>query len=378
MPLTQVPQMTQLWARPAVSNPVLSQSVRMLWAGSSSEASRWTGTGTVGMDGARPTGYTMIAANRLALRGLPLNNQSYFGDQANDIGGVNSPAQMALYDTRFHDFSGIIVNNGNSSMGGFPIRFPSATGCEFYLDITQSVDSIALYIQFASISATNNRFIYSVDGGSETTVPVTTYNDVLPHRLLISGLTPGTHTLRVRTPTSTPNDQNINLVGVEAFTSTRKEVIFMPAGARGWSTSSTFWTRSGGISPLGLLPVVSPDIVLATFGGNEGFTNSASYAAYYTRCVTWGNAVLAAGGTPVFVGKPYMTEEYYSVTDRLNALFNGVPTYRMGVISEALAIAEGEQAADGLHWLGPWHAREGAAVGDWLYETLFPSLKLYS
>jgi hypothetical protein len=62
----------------------LPTSKRLLWCGSSSEAARWTGTGARGMDGARPTGYLMMASSRLQNRGILVNNQATFGDQNNE------------------------------------------------------------------------------------------------------------------------------------------------------------------------------------------------------------------------------------------------------------------------------------------------------
>jgi hypothetical protein len=255
-------------------------------------------------------------------------------------------------------------------MGGQPLRFPSGNTGEITIAFTQPGDTINFYVRAAAASS-NTRIFYSIDGAALTNVALT---DTTVRKITLSGLSNAAHTLRIRTQQGSPNPQDVNLFGREQYLSTQNELRFIPAGARAWSTDPIYWTRTGAYGPLAMLPIIGAEIVLATFGGNESFSVAQDYVDFQTRCQTFANVVVAYGGTPVFIGKPYMNASYYSVIAALNAQYNGVPSYFMGIKPEATAISDGEQAADGLHWLAPWHAREGQYLGDWLYDTLLPIL----
>lgn len=356
----------------------LKVAKKILFEGSSSESARWTGDGAKGMDGARPFGYLMQAAAEIAARGINVNTQATFGDQANDNPtGTYSPANMALHDTRFHDFVNLQVNTTNSSMGGYPIRLPLGVNTDYRITFTQPSDKIILYSHFTNIASAQNRFIYSIDGGAETIITGADIGNTNAFKIEIP-VALGIHTLRVRTPTTNANLYNINVLGVEAQNSTIPELRFIPAGARGWNTSARYWTRAGAYGPLTMLDKIRPDLLMMTPGGNEGVSGAAWHDAFRTNLILIGDTAVVSGAIPVFVAKPYMDNDYYAVIDEVNARYHSVDTYRLGLKSEAQAIADGEQAGDGLHWLKPWHAREGTGLGAWMHTTLFHELGWYN
>lgn len=359
----------------------LTKSARILWAGTSSEAARWCGTGPKGMNGARDRGYVMIAGKRLEAHGLTVNTQGYFGEQNND----RSIDALLGYDRRLHNLKGLTVNAGYSQMGGYPLRFAPGKDGEYHIDFEQPGDTIIFYVSrpkperaaeggetplpapAPAPAEQIDRMAYAVDGRDGESFA---FHDDSVQRVVIAGLSPGKHSLHLSTR-GIDNMGSINFHGAECYLSTNSEIRFMPVGARAWNTSSQYWTRTGGYSAIAMLPIIKPDVVFATFGGGD----EDEYSRFLQRCEIWGDAVVEAGAKPVFVGKPYRNAAYYEAIAALAEKY-GTPTRNMGVISEEQAKKRGEKARDNVHFFEPWHRREGEALGDWLYETALPQLGL--
>lgn len=353
----------------------LTKSARILWAGTSSEAARWCGTGPKGMNGARDRGYVMIAGKRLESHGLTVNTQGYFGEQNNDL----SIDALVGYDRRLHGLKGLTVNGAYSQMGGYPLRFAPDVDGEYGIHFEQAGDTVVFYIsrpwREPSPKSPDGReaadpadhIEYSIDDGESKSFAFS--NDKV-QRVVVSGLPPGRHRLRLSTRAG-ENRGSVNFHGAECFLSTNTEIRFMPVGARAWNTGDKYWTRLGGYSAIAMLPIIQPDIVIATFGGGD----EDEYGRFVQRCETWGDAVVDAGARPVFIGKPYRNAAYYEAIAALSEKYR-TPTRNMGVITEAQAKKRGEKAADHVHFYEPWHRREGEALGDWLFETALPQLGL--
>lgn len=386
-----------------------------MWAGSSSETGAATGdntgTGTKYMKNARDRSYLAVAIARLAALGVPVNNEASFGNAENAAGldpapvasnGCDADYDMnCLYDPRIRRGSAgvnpglnMLLSGAVQTFGGHAWNFQSGVTTNHFIDPTIPITNVRAYVRQAA-SATAGSKLWISDAGASESAPLTFLagaSDSGIHTLDLTGIPLGIKRPKIRGASANPSPSY--LIGMEFWDAARTELRFIMAGARGWS-SIDWATGSSPSAPINMLAAVACDIVIDTLGGNEEFSAADSLiasgdaittpnaASYIGRLNRWYNAVVAAGGRPVKLlkpfgvaaggqvdGGPYTETQIRDKTIELCGA-RGIPYFDLSgpAGTYAAAQAAGEVAPDGTHYFKPWHDRVGKAVGDWLYRT---------
>jgi len=381
----------------------LRASASIFMGGTSSEAARGasptdldSATSSMWMTNAREYGYMMMAAKRVQQRGINVNYEATFGNQANgDLSGVDTIALYQAHDPRITTLTGVQILTTASSVGGWPLRLPSGTTTDFRINITRPCNTFDVWAFCANgaNAGTKELLISTVGDANEVTF---TFTDAVPHKFTIT-VALGAHVLRLRTRTA--GTENITILGIEPRDTTQAELRFIPAGARGWNTTSTYWSRGTiGSSSYGPVPQIARmqhTVFMEAFGANEDFSAAGSKDAFIGNLQRIWDAADAGGSKVISLLKPIFNAPY----DGTGILDAG--PYQENEVREAkraaaqargyqicdlqipagrrdIAMLNGRMRPDNQHYQPPWHADVGTYLGDYLYDVALPALGVMS
>ncbi len=339
----------------------LARRYRVLTIGDSQTAGRGTGTGSVGMDGARVLSWPTRMRDAIITYRVPSTSESW-------AEAHNPTGDFELYDPRMTlgtwAASDASVPPTGTGLGGSLMTKNVTTGTSLRFLPSIPVDTFEVWCPRNNYGDMN----YNLNGGSSTIISQT---GALTFLKTTVTTTLGLNQIRLQPAAAVRVYANTTV----AYNSAVNDVTVINMAARGWSTTEwTYndvpWRPFPGIAFM----IGSGDIGIVALGINDlqnTATNPNTYAAWYANMQTIINQILSVGAYPILaVPMPIDPAKYGTFTYpelvtgyiALAALYN-CPLYRgdLALGSWADGNAAG-QTYDNLHWKIPASVTYGNGI----------------
>ncbi len=230
----------------------------------------------------------MQLATRLAAAGTAAGANNLFGS------GTTTIADLKLRDGRF-DHTGAAVFGSVQTQGGADFNFPTAASS---ISFTPQGNTNTAEIYWRDAAAGRN-FNWQVDGGATTQIDSSGVAQMVKSTIALGSL--GAHTIKLNWVAG-----SVNIFGINAYDSTRKEISCLNWGVNGATTA----TMIGNVGPpnggrLQFITSFPPDLVIGELGLVNSWRNSVSVATAKSEMTTLVQAVKTAGSNFMFLTPPY-------------------------------------------------------------------------
>jgi lysophospholipase L1-like esterase len=322
-------------------------------AGLGSAGALWTNSTT--------QAYPVQLAVYLSSRGLVAHSSSFFGD----LGAVT---EFPGTDPRISLGAGWLIDDNQPTLGGFPV-VNATTSSPLAFRPQTVADRVEIYDVPLANGATMDVW---VSGTTITSIAPPASPAIIPRRTTISFPRNTDPEIAINARVNGGAIAGFQLIGMDAYDSTRADVAIWNMGASG--TKTDFWLTSGHVgAPLDTLVSLRPDVTLVNLGINDMVMRTdpavfkANMRAILLRADGAGDVVVIVPNRVDPLSVPIDLQKAYET-----ALFELSTELAIPIVSIPSIIGEFEQARavgyyfDDVHLSAAGYAKVAATLGELL------------